>query len=83
MMLCVLGGSCSSSDTENVYESLYEMLPGEATTLKAPSVPAPPPPLDEDEAFDSDVTDSSFDSDSSTDFENITLRVSVLDHVEK
>ncbi|KAF4527013.1 hypothetical protein B566_EDAN001560 [Ephemera danica] len=57
----------SSSDSDHHYETLYETVggPGDAATLKPSHTPAPPPPLDEDEAFDSDVTDSSFDSDTS------------------
>ncbi|XP_059485709.1 uncharacterized protein LOC132202666 [Neocloeon triangulifer] len=65
----------NSASDDNHYESLYEMLPGDRTgrsPLAVPTSPPPPPPIDE--TYDSDITDSSFDSDSDTEFETVTLR---------
>ncbi|CAB3386457.1 Hypothetical predicted protein [Cloeon dipterum] len=74
--ICVFfkeGPSNSASD-DNLYEPLYEMLPPRQGAAKeVPTVAPPPPPL-LDENYDSDITDSSFDSDSDVKFENVTLR---------
>jgi hypothetical protein len=70
----------TSSDSENHYETLYEAV-GESTgdaTLRPTLTPAPPAPLDEDEAFDSDITDSSFDSDTSEETPVLRPHVSVI-----
>ncbi|XP_065353721.1 ephexin-1-like isoform X1 [Cloeon dipterum] len=64
----------NSASDDNLYEPLYEMLPPRQGAAKeVPTIAPPPPPL-LDENYDSDITDSSFDSDSDVKLENVTLR---------